>query len=196
MRVAILGAPGVGKSKLARAIGKEHDLTVVDNYIQRLQKKTDLALGPWCSYSEHFMVAGHRLAAEYAVGFDKRITVTTIADTLAYASMKSDVVMKDTDEERRALFLRVQSSMQGLGLIYSETWDYDISFYLPYSEKEKKEKERWEVILDSVYPSVIESFTIRDCYTLLGNHNERLKIINETIDTIKETDEPETPETD
>lgn len=195
MRIGILGAPGVGKSKLARAIGKKHEITVVDGYIQRLQKQTDLALGAWSSYSEHFMVAGHRLAAEAKVGDDKRITVTTIIDTITYAAVKSDVTMGKGPEHARAVYLSAQGAMQGLSLIYSETWDYDIVFWLPYSDVQRREKSgTWELALDSAYPAVLESFEVPYAYAVEGSHSDRFNFINETIEMIKNADQ--TPETD
>lgn len=195
MRIGILGAPGTGKSKLARALGKEYDLTVVDGYVQRLQKKTDLALGPWSSYSEHFMVAGERLANEYKVGPDKRITVTTIIDTLAYAAVKSDVTMHQGPEAARATYLVAQAAIQGLTMMFNETWDYDVAFWLPYTDEQIREKSgTWELALDSAYPTMIESFGVPYTFALDGDHASRLKVIREIIELVK--NESETPETD
>jgi len=198
MRIGLLGAPGSGKSKLARALGEEHGLKVVDNYVQRLQKKTDLALGPWSSYPEHFMVASKRLEEEYAAGFDKRITVTTILDTITYAAFHADVSLRKDKEAVRANYQAAQSAMGGLGLLFAETWDYDISFFLPYSEKEyEKRKDTWQVALDSAYVDVIDSFSPEGCYILAGNHDERLESVNNMIAAIeKDEDEPETTTTD
>lgn len=196
MRIGILGAPGAGKSKLVRALAKEHGLTPVDGYVQRLQKATDLALGPWASYSEHFMVAGHRLAAENKAGLDKRVCAGTIIDSIVYAAVKSDVAMAAGPDAARAVYLSAQASMQGLALIYSETWDYDISFWLPYSEEERLARSgTWEVAIDDAYPAVVESYSVPNTFAFEGGHFDRLKVINDTIEMI-ENASTETSETD
>jgi hypothetical protein len=198
VRIGLIGAPESGKSKLARALGKKLDIPVVDNYVQRLQKKTALALGPWSSYSELIMVAGHRLAEEEKIG-ERRVTVGTMIDSLAYAAVHADVLIhrREDQNDRRSSYVSAQGAMQGLALMYKETWDYDISFLLPYSDAQKKKKSgTWEVALDAAYVSVIESFEVPFVYKVEGDHNSRLQIIEDTIDLIQNSGEAETPTTE
>lgn len=186
MRIGVLGPPGVEKSKFARALGKEFGLKVVDNYVQRLQKASELALGPWSSYAEHFMVAGLRLAEEAKVG-DERITVGTSIDTLTYAMVKSDVVMHQSSEAARAVYLSAQAAVQGLTLMYTETWEYHLSFLLPYNDEQREELGRgWETTLDDAYAPVIESYGVPFTYTLHGTTAERIKVATEIINLAKE----------
>lgn len=193
MRIGILGAPGSGKSKLARTLAKEFDLTAVDNYVQRLQKKTDLALGPWSSYSELFMVAGQRLAEEEKVKTD-RVTVGTMVDTLVYAAVRSDVTMHRDGSDRQAVYLAAQAAMQGLSLMFTETWDYDICFHLPYTDEQKRKKQgTWEAAVDGAYLTVIESFQVPYAYTIGGPLEDRISIAKETINLVRNHQSESTP---
>ena len=195
MKIGIIGPPQVGKTQFAEELANEFDLSVVDDYIS-----TDLALGMWASYSENLMVAGLRLAAEERHK-DDRITVGTLVDTICYAAVKTDVITHNSLTHRDAAYKAAQGAMSGLGVMLAETWDYDISFYLPYSDVEKEKAERWAAVLDTGYVSVIESFGINWVYTLQGTHQERVDIAKDVIkvaqksDTSETTEVPETPAT-
>jgi hypothetical protein len=201
VRIAVLGPPGVEKSKFARALGKEFNLKVVDNYVQRLQKATGLALGPWSSHSENFMVAGVRLAEEYKAG-EERITVGTVVDSIAYSATHSDVVLHNTQAGHQAAYAAAQGAISGLSLLYTETWDYHLAFLLSFSEKEREKRGRvWETALDMAYLPVIESYGVPFVCPLGGTTADRIKIATEIIhlaqeDQATDTATPETPSPD
>lgn len=188
MKIGILGAPKSGKTKLANALSKEYDVRVVDNYVQKIQKSTGLALGPWASYGENLMIQGSRMLAEAKVTEDS-ITVGTIVDTLCYAAIKTDFMMQQTAEHRQAAYNLASGAMQGLGVWLAETWDYHLCFYLPYSIEKRTVKGRsWEVALDSSYNSVLESFGVTHVFALDGGHADRLGIAKEIIDSVRTED--------
>jgi hypothetical protein len=196
MKIGIIGPPEVGKSKFAKALAKEHDLKIVDNYCQRLQRDTNLALGPWALYSEDFMIAGTRLAAEVKAP-DNRIVVGTILDTLTYAAIRSDLTLNQGFPSDRTAYVSAQATMQALSLIYSETWDFHLAFHLPYS-KEQKEKQRkgWQSALDDAYRLMLESYMPAFTYTIEGSLSEKINIALEVIEiaqTTPSSDETEAP---
>lgn len=186
MRIGVLGPPGVEKSKFARALGKEFGLKVVDNYVQRLQKTTSLALGPWSSHSENFMVAGVRLAEEYKAGED-RITVGTVVDSIAYSAVHSDVLLHNTPTGHQAAYAAAQGAISGLSLLYSETWEYHLAFLLSFSEEERTKRGRvWETALDMAYLPVLESYGVPFVCPLGGSTADRIKIATEIIHLAQE----------
>lgn len=194
MRIGVLGPPGVEKSKFAKAIGKAFELPVVDNYAQKIQRETKLALGPWSPYSENFMVAGARLTAE--AKHEDRVTVGTVLDTLTYAATYSDVSMNRSQEEARRVYLSVQAAMQGFTLIYNETWDYHLSFFFPYNEAQRRSKgQTWETALDDAYPAVIESLGVPYLYVLHGSTKDRIRLATDIIKIAQQEEAPEETET-
>lgn len=184
MRIGILGPPGADKSRVARAIGAEFDLPVVDNYVQRLQKSTDLALGPWSTYGEMFMVAGVRAAAE--IKHENSVTVGTIMDTMVYAMIHSDVLVQRNEEHRQALFVTAQTAIQGLTMWSKEAFTYDLSFLIPYNDEQVKGKGPWERALNEAYPVVLEAFELPLVVPLGGETKDRIKIAKEIIQLAQE----------
>lgn len=183
MKIGVIGAPGVGKTTFANALGKELGLPVVDRYAQKIQKDTGLALGPWASYSENFMVAGARLAAEEKVGAE-RITVGTALDTVNYAALKSDITMRQTVEHKRAAFASANSAMMGIGCMIAETWDYNLCFIVPIEQSVKttlpKEQEWTRIVADSL-PIVAKSFQVATDIVFI----DPTKTLKENIETAK-----------
>jgi nicotinamide riboside kinase len=176
MKIALLGSPGAGKSKLAGALARKHELRVVDNYVQKLQKSTGLALGPWATYPENLMIAGVRAAAEAkAAQSDQIITVGTVVDTLVYCAVRSDVDLHSPDPDlRNAAYQAASAAMAGVGMWYSQTWDYTLAFYLT------NPKGDW----DNAYNAVLENFHV-PCIVLEGEHADRVKIASEIVDIAK-----------
>jgi deoxyadenosine/deoxycytidine kinase len=180
MKIGILGPPGVGKTRLARALKGKSGYKLVDNYVPRLQKQTGLALGPWSSYSELYMVAGVRQAEETM--YENRITVGTIVDTFVYAMVHSDVALQRTPEDIQATYVTAQAAVSGLTMWMESTYNYDIAFLLPYSNDEIAKRGRtWETALDAAYPQVLEQMFVPNTYILHGDHANRLKVAKELI---------------
>lgn len=178
LKIAFIGAPSSGKSKIARAVAKEseqllgHKPVIVDDYVKRLQKDTDLALGPFASYSENFMVAGTRYAAEFKA-MKKGIsvfTVGTIIESFLYQAMVADIELQRTDPQ--AALRAAETAMGGMGLILAETLGYDAIIYLPFVQKGKEEN-YWSKMVDEHIQTVTFSFSI-PISIVEGTTNERI----------------------
>lgn len=180
MNIGIIGPPGAGKSKLANKIRREvlPDAKVVDNYAQKLQRDTELALGPWANFSENFMVAGTRRAAELKVRHPEfhTLTVGTIVDTLMYCAIRSDSMIKGASQENLAFAQQwVESAMPAMGLWYRETWDYDIAVFCPADEDTEQ---RWTLGYSNELPGVFSSFLVPN---VIGRSDDTLDYITEKL---------------
>lgn len=180
MKIAISGPPGSGKQKLARSIAQELDLKAVVGYTDLLQKNTDLALGPWATYSENMMVAGTRMGKEKSAGTDY-VVAGTIIDTLSYAMMKTDIPFYPGPLDTARVETLAEGAIKGLGVMYAETWDYDISFFLPYTKTTRKRREHWAQKLEAIYLDVYEAYHVPETPALLGTADEKFKGAMEII---------------
>lgn len=143
MKIGIIGAPGSGKTELAKELEKLTGLPVVDGYVERLASRTNLALGFAADFIPNYDVAFERFNLEREV--DKEvpghITCGTAVDSICYAAMwAADIVRlySDTGEEQ---FQRGRSNlvMDFFSIFLTETWSYDIVLYKPLPQSDKGE---------------------------------------------------------
>jgi hypothetical protein len=193
MKIGIIGAPGSGKSKFAEDLGEAFDFTTVDNYVQRLKDTTDLELGYWASYSENFMIAGVRMAEERQ--FKDTITAGTILDTLLYCAMKHDTTLTRGGQGavqqayKRSEYARVNSAMNAMGMMYTESWLYDLAFYLPFEKQASIEDTEWERIFDNEIPHLLEVFHA-PVITLSGSHDDKVRLAKEVTEIVLAEENP------
>lgn len=180
MKIAISGPPGSGKSKLAREIAQELDIKAVVGYTDLLQKNTDLALGPWATYSENMMIAGTRMGKECSAGPDY-VVAGTIIDTLSYGMMKTDIPLRPGPLDTARVETLAEGAIKGLGVIYAETWDYDLSFFLPYTKTTRKRRDLWAQRLEAIYIDVYEAYGVPETPALLGSAKEKFTTAMEVI---------------
>lgn len=154
MKIALLGAPKSGKSKFAKALAKEladvAELKVIDNYVNKLSKRSDTAMSHFASYIPNLMVATERVALENAAG-DNFITCGTIFDTISYTVLHGRAASKFADEAQ-AEAARASATLGAMGMLVADTFKYDYAFYLPY----KKDKDDWNGDLNRLIPLMVE----------------------------------------
>jgi hypothetical protein len=137
MKIGILGAPGAGKMRFAHRLRQEiYDFgytVVVNGYVEELRKDTGLEYGLLGNHIDDYQVVFKRRERELHLGSaDNTITCGTVLDSVAHCFARSE----DRAHNSRELTLtseRLRTIAESFGLLYTETWDYDYAFYLPYA---------------------------------------------------------------
>jgi hypothetical protein len=138
MKIAVIGAPGAGKSEfahdLARTLFKEQGerYRVVDDYVPELRQTTHLEYGGFGDYISDLQVVFKRREWELAWPDFHTITVGSVLDSTAHCFAR----VEDTVHNSRELVLaseRLRTIAETFGLVYVDTWEYDYAFYLPYT---------------------------------------------------------------
>jgi hypothetical protein len=140
MKIALIGAEGSGKTEFAEAFTTEYldkqgcadcrkkqaqpSTIVIDNYVDDIGTKYDLAVGGGASYIGNLAIIMGRLQLERNVQgkVDNLITCGTLIESSIYA------VVDAVRGQSEAHWLRVTTLMNMIGSIYADTWDYDEAF--------------------------------------------------------------------
>jgi GTPase SAR1 family protein len=136
MKIGILGAPGAGKTKFAHELRNQlYELgytVVINGYVEELRKNTGLEYGLLGNHIDDYQVVFKRRERELRLDTaDNTITCGTVLDSVAHCFARSE----DRARNSRELTLtseRLRTIAESFGLLYTETWDYDYAFYLPY----------------------------------------------------------------
>lgn len=146
MRIAIIGAPGSGKSELGGRLSAHLRIPPVDGYIGRLEKRTGIAFGYLADMVPNLLCATERIKAEYASmqeHGDSYVLCGTTVESAAYIAIRAVEAMNYTDNigsERQ----RIQAAIDAATLLL-EGWTYDHVFYLALPQSHEDE---WDKRLD------------------------------------------------
>lgn len=151
LRIALVGAPGSGKSELASKIAldgieRKSPVYVIDRYVESLSHEVDIAMGYLADYVPNLMCAMERFsrerrhAAQYIDVFPNRLTCGTVIESACYAAMRSaSEAETDSPMEKKIGTLRMETAMNMLSMVLAETWDYTHVFYLPLRQDHDNE---------------------------------------------------------
>lgn len=146
MRIGLVGIPGSGKTVLAESLktaleGLENSeygpVTIIDNYVEKLQEEIDLALSWHATYIGNLHVALKRERMEQLSEKDNNTIITcgTLFETSSYAAQSLDEdyqsLSKDNKEAKQDLILKTEAITRILACLYVDTLRYDHIFYLP-----------------------------------------------------------------
>jgi hypothetical protein len=167
VNIGIIGAPGAGKREFAIELGiklkQEYGSTkIIDNYVEELSKTVDTTFGLFASWLGNLQIAMERYNRErkYA-GYDNVITCGTLIETMVYTAFYGTLGGNSVDEEvRRYTLARTGPTVELLGGMIGDTWEYDHAFYLPLEDGDTYDHK-----IDSAIPQAFEAFGLS--YTTL-----------------------------
>jgi hypothetical protein len=170
LKIAILGAPGSGKTELAEALANKFETGptgIVDGYVDRLSDETDLVFGHAAGFTGNLQIAFERIRAEqlsdaYHLGVPRRITCGTLVETILYTRLYAEGRLKVAPRsELSHEMIRGQNTSAIFGQLIWDTWRYDHVFINPYSEaKAEEEGDSWNGMLNSDLISGVEAFFV------------------------------------
>lgn len=188
MKVALLGAPGSGKTKvgasLVRRLNHEfpRSFRLADCYVDALTHETGHTFGgdlTYDAYRHNLQVLAQRWVIEDKWthrGFHT-ITCGTIFESMIYSAAYSTRLHTITDEQllmEESYSAQVFMSM--LGVMAARTFDYDALFYLPL----EGDSTPWGRVVDDKLPEVLEG-QMKYAVVLTGTHKQKVDFATDVI---------------
>ena len=95
MKIAIVGAPGSGKTAFAKKLSKELGLPVFDNEAQKFAKKANVIVGFGVDYRTEIMLLGERIQNALKNWEQDGIFTQTLLDSVAYQHLRNQFAQKN-----------------------------------------------------------------------------------------------------
>lgn len=134
MKIGVLGAPGAGKTEFAQSLARELSWKncVIDSYVEELRNLTGYAYGGFGNHIDDMQVVFKRREREAALKEKHTITCGTVLDSVAHCFVRTEA---DARNPREVALLgeKLRTIAATFGLLYTDTWDYDYAFFLPYT---------------------------------------------------------------
>lgn len=181
-KIGLIGARGSGKSAFSQALAKETGSTILDEYVEDFQKQTGLAAAQYGTYIVNMEIAMYRLVLEqehFKGGSENRdlITCGTLLDTSIYLALNAAALANTGQgnfENNLAQDKRSNATMHWFGMMRTDAWQYDHTFYLPLGDKRDPEKDSVAAIFDDHVIEACETFRIP--FFLLDQSSEEERV--------------------
>ncbi len=192
IKIALLGAPGSGKSKIARKtvslLKPETDWTIIDGYVNNMSKQTGIDFGPSSNFAQNLSIITSRWIKE-AEAYKKQyntITCGTIYESIIYSTFNTIFSSPDESAIIKENYIN-QILMQALGALELSTYDYDAMFLLRLNEQKLKEnKHTWIQVVDAKLLDALEGFNKKIIILDEKTDTEKAKTVVEVIGKINE----------
>lgn len=185
MKIALLGRPGSGKTRLANALiqSRGPEWVKVDRYVERLQKRTGWPFAHLSDYRHNLAVIFERWLEEEEMQLKGYHTITcgTIYETIIYTLAQEMRLFHWEDprlQEQEKLIVSIMS--RALGVLEARYFDYDALFYLPL----EKDDDTWGMVVDQKIPEVLDAFHKSAIGLEVKSVKDRVDTVNVVIDNI------------
>ena len=158
MKILVLGAPGAGKTKFAKSMGRKRKIKVLDSLPQKFIDKTGLALGGFSDYRADFIFTSEVLTLEYKN--EDNDYIITAGPLYAYAHFLTKATVNNKDDKVLE-FLWIMMTMSRSAL--DSLW-YDEIYYLPLKDAEP---DSFEFIIDASIANAIKEFRLKEKVTVV-----------------------------
>jgi hypothetical protein len=193
MKVALIGSPGAGKTKLAQKLVRRLNKTpleempegrwkLIDGYVDQLQKRTALPFGALSTIPHNLAVISDRWVREAELQSQGFHTVTcgSIYESIMYSTFST---LFNSNNEAAMVYdqTHYRIMMEALGVLESRTYDYDAIFWLPWtSERELEQNGTWEAVINAKLPEMLDGFD-KFAVPLRGTSKENFERVIEVI---------------
>lgn len=188
MNIGLIGAAGSGKSDLAQVLYKRLDgkNKVIDDYVDRIGKENDVAIGVAGNYiSNLYVLLGrHRLErkAMFCGCHSNVIVCGTLIDTSVYATYNAMQSSNDPEEQSQN-WTRISNFMNQLGSFYQDTMAstklYDWLFVMPETKSNDPMDEQIQGGMLMALNSFGYPYTILNTKTAEDQADEILSLVSE-----------------
>lgn len=188
MNIALVGAPGSGKTKLAKELVYHlDDVKVVDDYVQEIEKETNIAIGSIIDYVGNMALIVGRYGRENLARSKHKnvITCGTIFESsIYYAAHVAAFRETSTEEQLQEYAPRVDASLRIMACFYNDLMPYDHIFYLRLGDGSKDAE-----FIDQQLQVAVGGFKLRDMVALdvEPSGGSRCKKVLEVINEVQDS---------
>jgi hypothetical protein len=192
MKVAILGAPGAGKTKISKklvnSLNKQGDLgqwKLIDGYVDKLRQRTNLPFGQVSTFAHNLAVITDRWVLEREAqekGFHT-VTCGSIYESIMYSTFATNFF--STQEDMMVYDqLFYKAMMEALGGLEARTYDYTAIFRLEWTVPLVTERgHTWEGVINEKLPEALDGFN-KYAIPLTGTDKSKAQAAEEVIRAI------------